>query len=152
MPKSKSSKTDTSIPQAGGRQLFGAGAALLLLAPNAAGSTKAAELDGDLLTLCAEYGIAAAERETLDDGIVLATTGEREDYYTLCLDHALGRCNTLRDRITAISSRTLHGVKAKAMVLRDELDMMHATEIEGGGAEPEIALAWSLVNDILGRA
>ncbi len=148
----KANQDDITTPQTKRRQLFGAGAALLLLAPDAAGSTKAAELDGDLLTLCAEYGIAAAERETLDDGIVLATTGEREDYYTRCLDYALGRCNTLRDRVTAISSRTLQGVKAKATVLRDELDMMHATEIEGGDAEPEIALAWSLVNDILGRA
>lgn len=117
-----------------------------------AGDSKAGELESDLLTICAKYELAAAERETLDDEIMLATTRERKEYYTRSLDDALRRCNTLRDRVTALSARTLQGVMAKALVLRGELGMMHATELDDDCAEPEITLAWSLVNDILGRA
>ncbi len=42
-----------SAPAASRRHLFGAGAAVLLLAPFAAGAAKASEIDGDLLRLCA---------------------------------------------------------------------------------------------------
>jgi hypothetical protein len=62
-----------SAPTTSCRQLFGASAALLLLASFAAGTAKAAEIDGDLLRLCALLEDQQAEvrrvADNPDDGI-----------------------------------------------------------------------------------
>ena len=120
------------------RHLFGTGAALLLLAPFAVGQSKAAELDGDLLALCALLEAQQAEvRRVADDP---------NDEDMIKLDAALDGWWETVDEITATPARTPEGVRAKAGAVR--------TAVVGtsGDACPSVkAMLASLLTDMLGE-
>jgi len=92
------------------RSLFGAGAGLMLLAAQAAGGAKAAELDGELLALEAE--LQALEKE--------ADAAAWSDD----LNRILDRYWQIADRIGAIPARTPEGIQCKARVLRSVRNML----------------------------
>ncbi len=128
------------------RDLFGTMGALLLLTATEAGSAKAAELDGELLSagasLCqADRDLAAAEA----DGRMAV-----EDMGPLC-DHRDG----LLAAISKLPARTPEGLRCKAEALRATL----AIDVPGAQpygkweeeAQPHEKLAMSLCRDLLGR-
>jgi hypothetical protein len=119
------------------RRLIGSGAALLLLAPFAAGTAKAAELDGELLRLCAEM-----EERQADVVRINRASGASDAELDAVLDDWWG---TVED-ITDTPARTPEGVRAKAGAVR--------TAIVGtyGDRSPKVTdLLASLLSDMLGE-
>jgi hypothetical protein len=86
------------------RALFGAPAALLLLAAPASGATNARELDGELLAMCAEAMRLDLASETIDGGDAI--------------DAMLTQWGELADTIAVTPARTPEGLQAKATVIR----------------------------------
>ncbi len=128
------------------RQLFGAGAALLLLVPAAAGAAKADELDGELIRLCAEIPGCKATIDCYNRDSASDAEWEAAD----------GRWDELVEQIIDTPARTPEGIRAKAAALRCSLHrhLRNSTNPDIGltdHADEEDLLAWSLVHDILGE-
>ncbi len=120
------------------RHLFGTGAALLMLAPFAAGAAKASEIDGDLLALCPLLEAQQAEvRRVADDP---------SDKDMLKLDAALDGWWETVDETTDTRATTPEGIHAKAGAVR--------TVVVGtsGDTSPGVkAMLASLPTDMLGE-
>ena len=129
------------------RQLFGSGAALLLMAPVASG--KAAELDGELLAVCAEFDALERQLNAMHTGgaNAIADHDERDAAQRPLQE----RQSDLLDRMCELPARTPEGVLAKAR----SLDLWDKGQIEENGTADgywdERMLA-SLMRDLLGRA
>jgi hypothetical protein len=135
------------------RDIAAGGIAMLVLAAAAAGVDKAEELDGELLQAAADFHRLRAK--------------DKAAWATLPRDAAVERarwdwCNseegdwTLTDaatrRVSDLPARTPEGLRAKARVAQALLLEHHGSLIEEDAADEEIAVAMSLVQDILGRA
>ncbi len=124
------------------RQLFGASAALLVLGSAAAGSAKAAELDGELLAACADYHRA---HDAMDGPYVSDESNDGN-----CDAHAAAL-----ERVVGLSPRTPEGLQAKAAVayraLMDNVFIYLAIPWrEQASREQQIAL--DVLSDFLGRS
>jgi hypothetical protein len=134
------------------RDLFGSMGALLLLTAAEAGTAKAAELDGELISMCEEVVAIDQESDRLWE-IVLAhpedTEGTHPSYTAYCayedatLSHRLGLIDTIVDT----PARTPEGLRAKAAAARST---MPVEPIEDRSRCDRLAL--SLYEDMLGRA
>jgi hypothetical protein len=104
------------------RNLFGAGAAMLLLGATEAGPAKAQELDGELLAACARFLQAEAKWRRLNDLVCAAETtfgvhapevgraeAERDAHGLECHDAAAAVC--------LLPARTPEGLRAKAQAV-----------------------------------
>ena len=133
------------------RDLFGSMGALLLLTAAEAGPTKAAELDGELLAMCAEYVTLERDERTQREAM---TEAERRAYDRSrplpWSDEARHTPDKLLVRsIAKLPARTPEGLRAKASVLRWYY----------GGSDEECPFAWrpedallgSVLTDVLGR-
>ena len=141
------------------RDLFGTMGAMLLLTAAEAGTAKVAELDGKLLATFREWQPWDRERQAVDaiyrefpdshapDGRHIAD--DRFDAYT-------DRWHALVQEITETPARTPEGIMVKATVLRSTLVDYGTGDAARPAHEDDITppnrLAWSLVNDMLGRA
>ena len=128
------------------RDLFGTMGALLLLTAAEAGSAKAAELDGELLSCCRDF-YAAHRRYVESDQ---APTWYDEEMDAITED----RCGILR-HLGGLVARTPEGLRAKAEVLRIAMDYDVRVQIADtfeDRARPHEWLAMSLCRDLLGRA
>ena len=101
------------------RTMFGTVGAMMLLTAAEAGATKAAELDGELLDLCAEY-VAWCQADRLAYDVM--TNEEREAAALISpvpwSDEAYWTPgNVLMHEIAAIPARTPEGLRAKADVV-----------------------------------
>lgn len=129
------------------RTLLGSmGAALLLVAP-AAGEAKAAELDGPLLAAIARWEPWERERltvEALDDD---------DPTYEARFDAYAGPWHDCMRDIMDLPARTPEGIQGKTRVLRALL--RNHLGYRGGlheDSSPSEHFAWSLCQDLLGRA
>jgi hypothetical protein len=124
---------------------------MLVLAAAAAGADKARELDGELLQAAADFHRLRAK----DLAAWSALPADK------ALEHARWDwCNsdegdwTLTDaaceRVQQLPARTPEGIRAKARVAQTLLLEHHGPLIEEDAAGEEIAVAMSLVQDILG--
>lgn len=132
------------------RDLFGAGAALLLLGTAAAGASKARELDGELLTAFRDWQPWERERQAV------AKLDDEDPTWQARFDAFSGEWHDLVEEITDLPARTPEGIAIKARVLRAVL-LNHVVDEDDGEADKGQAstsetLAWSLVSDMLGRA
>lgn len=125
-------------------------AALLLLAPVAAGPAKATEIDGELLARCGEY--QAADREAAQiscelEGLPDGTSRLVHDPVSARLHAAMTRSADALGSIINLPARTPEGIAAKAAVLR-------IATSDGMYTAPDLheLLALSLADDITGRA
>ena len=133
------------------RDLFGTMGAFLLLTAVEAGDAKAQELDGELMACCSELLAIDAESDRLD-AVAAATDGgdPRHPAWFACDDHSLAtneRWHELTDKIAATPARTPEGLRAKVQAAR--------TAIHGEAKinpDPMDRLAWSVFDDVLGRA
>lgn len=128
------------------RDLLGAFASMLLLVPSEAGANKAAELDGELIAACAEFG-------RLEDAYDVACRAEDRAPEGPEKDALLDQLDVLGDEQLAVyaaicvaPARTPEGLRAKAEALScwfqrgsDDTPCNHGDQ-----------LAWSLVRDVLG--
>jgi len=131
------------------RQMFGSGAALLLLSATAAGSAKAAEIDGGLLAACRSLSRLYTEIQRIDAADDDTPESEAEVYATV--DAWWAELN----RIIDTPAFTPDGIRAKARATRIALEylatpMLDQT-VEADGRDHE-RLAWSLVADLLREA
>jgi hypothetical protein len=132
------------------RQVFGASAAMLLMGATEAGAAKAAELDGELIALCAEV-----ERlNTEEAGLIWADDAQNPRYKTLGQPEALAalraasaRLQDVLEQIAAMPARTPEGLRAKAQAVHA---FFFGMPPEGGC--PAGDALWSLVCDVAGRA
>ncbi len=105
----------------------------------------AADLDSELIQLCADLAACRAEVEHNN------RVGVPDD---VC-DRTMDRWTDLVDRIIDIPARTPEGVRAKAGATRDVLKVYL---MDGPGRSMSLAgeqedwIGWSLVHDILGEA
>ena len=139
--------------QVGCRDAAAGGLAMLVLAAAAAGSAKAAELDGELLQAAADFHrLRAADKaawaalpgdKTLEDERWDWCNSEEGDW-TL-VDAAC-------ERVRQLPARTPEGLRAKAGVAQALLFEHHKPAIEEGCEDEEVAVAMSLCRDILGGA
>ena len=128
------------------RDLSGPFGALLLLTPDAIGSSKAAELDGLLLAAFLRW--LPYERERL----ALIAADDCKPEWDVRFDALSGPWHDGMNAIKAMSARTPEGIRAKATVLRALLQ----NHVGLGGGRPDSAssseaFAWSLVTDIVGK-
>jgi hypothetical protein len=131
------------------RQVFGASAAMLLIGATEAGEAKAAELDGELIALCAESEWLEADYLRLcwasDWGHPKHGTAEQQA--ALAAFSAVGvRQQDVLAQIAALPARTPEGLGAKARAIHTFF----------GDSPPEEGLPcgdalWSLVCDVAGR-
>jgi hypothetical protein len=134
------------------RDLFGTMGAMLLLTAVEAGPAKAAELDGELIELSAEFvawkradhGAYAAMDEAQRQAACLA----RPRPWSEAAHHTPDRL--LVTRIARMPARTPEGLRAKATALWWFYD--GTDEWEPFGWRREDALLASVLDDVLGRA
>jgi hypothetical protein len=119
----------------GRRDAAAGGIAMLVLAAAAAGSTKAAEWDGALLTLCNEACDIHAGSARIEDDY--ESNGLPIPYETVIWPRT-ARWHDLCATIVDTPARTPEGMRAKARVLADVIAL----------DEPMVA---SLCADLLGR-
>jgi hypothetical protein len=130
-----------SRPDASRRQLVGAGAALLLLAPAAIGTTKAAEIDGKLLRLCADLERWDRKRQQRDREFQAGIDHTEEE-----TDAVLGPWWDAVDAIAATPARTPEGIRAKADAARRGIIGCFGDE-----RQQVTVLVASLLTDMLGK-
>ena len=135
----------------GRRDAAAGGLAMLVLAAAAAGSAKAAELDGELLARCAEFRDLDAELERINDVLGDMLIAER-DAHPLSQREAEGaeRYCDLREIIAEMPARTPEGIQAKAHIVFAEF-CGEDDENFPGQYDPRGALALSLARDLIGR-
>ena len=137
-------------PAAARRDVLGSFGALLMLGAAEAGPAKAAELDGELLDAYRRWLPWDAERVAIRALPMEDATWEpRFDAYTDGWHDGM-------HEIMAIPARTPEGIRVKATVMRALLENHVGFGEPGRGtppcASPSEAFAWSLINDMLGRA
>ncbi len=133
------------------RDAAAGGLAMLVLAAAAAGQTKAAELDGELLALCREFGERNARSEELNRFEELFPSSHPQSVAAwLEIGALVERGWEIRDRVATLQARTPEGLLAKARVaLWETCDgAPEDGPSEGSGSQ----VAWSLARDVLGRA
>ena len=134
----------------GRRTAAGSGLAMLILAAAAAGSAKAAELDGELLALCREYHDNNAEFHRLTD---IWSELDSEGAAAAGLDGKFAalvdRLQELRGEISGQSARTPEGLRAKAAVVLVDLSEDSSGTLEP--ADDQYWTSWSLARDLTGR-
>ena len=126
------------VPAATRRNLFGVAGAMMLLTAAEAGPAKAAELDGELLSCCAE----ADRLEALSDAMVVGLPSSGRCPVWAEADRLGDEAYSLRERVVAMPARTPEGLQAKALLVLSRLE-------DNGLA---CGLALSLARDVLGRA
>ena len=135
------------VPAATRRNLFGAAGAMLLLSAAEAGPAKAAELDGELLAAIAQWEPWERERHAVE-----ALDGDDPTYDARFDAYAEPWHECMQD-IMDLPARTPEGIQGKTRVLRALLQN-HAGHGSGlhEGSSPSEHFAWSLCQDMLGRA
>ncbi len=119
------------------------------VAAAAAGPAKAVEIDGELLAACRSLSRLYSEIQRIDAADDDTPESEAEVYATV--DAWWAELN----RIIDTPAFTPDGIRAKAGATRIALEYLatpmldETVEVDGRGHE---RLAWSLVNDMLGRA
>lgn len=135
-------------PATSRRTLIGSSAAMLLAGAFEAGATKAAEQDGDIIEASREYVALEAELGrlcSLEGGLPMS---KRDDLFA-DMDVVHDQQDALRAVMAATPARTPEGLRAKAAALQAWLP----TNSDGTSYySDDDALAWSLCNDLLGRA
>ena len=129
------------------RNLFGTMGAMLLLTAAEAGPAKATELDGELLAAFARWQPWDRERIAVES--LADDDPTYDDRFTAYSGHWHARMLEIMD----LPARTPEGICCKATVLRSLLQ--NHTGIgpyPNESVTPSEAFAWSLVNDMLGRA
>ena len=134
------------------RELFGTMGAMLLLTAVEAGTAKAAELDGELLACCAEALAIDRESDRLWATCLALPDAAADDHpawaaYDAHTETTRGPWHALARRIGELPARTPEGLRAKVAAAR--------SAIPGGrreDPEPCDRLAWSVFEDVLGRA
>ena len=129
------------------RQLFGGTVSLMLLAATEAGAAKAQELDGDLLAAYRRW-LPWEEERLRVEALPLGdeTFDARYKAYT-------GDWHDTMAEIMELPARTPEGINAKARVMRALLDNhIGLCAIDDGSASASEQFAWSLLDDMLGRA
>jgi hypothetical protein len=142
------------------RAVLGSGASLLLLTAAAAGPAKADELDGELLDLCIEFQEKEAILRRLDNWFRFVDFdgpehASQQQARSAELDAGNEEWHELLDEIIEIPARTPEGLRAKAAVLLPALNTFAVSEWDAKVEEDATAherLAWSLAQDLLGRA
>ena len=121
------------------RDVFGTMGALLLLTAAEAGTTKAVELDGELLECCAEAAALEAHARALTKGI--PSSGRSPEWEAA--DAMLEEAYDLRERAIELPARTPEGLQAKAKVVAARIN----------DDDPIVmGMAFSIARDVLGRA
>ncbi len=145
MPKAEQNAT---TPHAARCDLFAGFASMLLLVPSEAGASKAAELDGELIAACAEFG-------RLEDAYDVTCRAEDRAPDGPEKDALLDQVDALGDEQLAVyaaicttPARTPEGLRAKAHALA----CWFAKSGDGTPCNHGDQLAWSLVRDLLGWA
>ena len=134
------------------RDLFGTMGAMFLLTAAEAGPAKAAELDGELLSYCAEALAIDRESNRLWE-IACALPGDLTGHepafvaYDDNEDATLGEWHDLVRRVSSIPARTPEGLRMKAAVARSAMPQDRVDD-----PDPCDLLAMSLYADMLGRA
>ena len=137
----------------GRRDAAAGGLAMLVLAAAAAGTAKAAELDGELLARCAEFRDLDDELKRINDVLGDMLIAER-DAHPLSQREAEGadRYCELREIIADMPARTPEGIQAKAHIVLAEFRGEDNSGDFPGQYDPRGALALSLARDLIGRA
>ena len=128
------------------RDMFGAVGAMLLLTAAEAGPAKAAELDGELLSCCAEALAIDRESNRLWNACPMEAEHPAWPAYYAHENATLARWHELVVEISAIPSRTPEGLRAKAAVARSAMPQDRVDD-----PDPCDRLAVSLYDDMLGR-
>lgn len=136
------------VPYVVRRDLLGAFASMLLLLPVEAGASKAAELDGELIAACAEFGRLEAAHEVACRAEDRAPEGPDKDRLLEQVEAILNRQIEIYDALCDVPARTPEGLRAKAQALSSWFQKAS----NGTPSRHEDQLAWSLVRDIAGRA
>lgn len=133
------------------RSLMGSGLAVLLLAAAATGDAKAQELDGELLRLCTDYQSLATRIENIgkDWDATVDLTVEQDRTFTAKMNIIQGQQAEVMEKIEGIAAATPEGLRAKVLVL--EVELQDEMDTDGCFADSRASLAWSLVQDMLGR-
>ena len=129
------------------RDLFGTMGAMLLLTAAEAGPAKAAELDGELLSCCAEVLAIDCESDRLWDECPMDGGHPAWVAYNAHTDATMPRLSDLVLQISATSARTPEGIRAKAAAARCMMPQDRQDD-----PDPCERLAMSLYEDLLGRA
>jgi hypothetical protein len=130
------------------RDLFGTVGAMMLLTAAEAGQAKAAELDGDLLALCAEAGELDKETDRLYDIFTEGVVGSPVESAAYAQLHAVnGRWHETIRAIAAMPARTPEGLRAKAA-----MTLAAMPQEQKDDPDPFVLVAMSLFDDMLGRA
>ena len=134
------------------RDLFGAMGALLLLTATEAGAAKASELDGNLFADCAEAMAIDRESDRLFKHAV-AVAADAPGSHPAWVAHDdfenanQSRWHDLVKQIAGTPARTPEGLRAKAAMARSAI---HGESLDN--PDPMDVLAWSVFDDVLGRA
>lgn len=137
------------------RGLFGGGAALLALAE--AGGLAAAtppNPDAELLRLSSEFLDLHARLRPILTEFFSTPVHEHDRLERLAsLEAPLAeRQDELADQVVLIQARTQEGMAAKAAVAKVLFTRHHKEAIEDDCLSEENAMAWSLFQDLVGRA
>ena len=133
--------------QVGRRDAAAGGLAMLVLAAAAAGSAKAAELDGELLALCQEFHASEDELDGLFGDYDMRIAGDpRIDRERELIDRRF----EIREELVTLTPRTPEGFAAKARVILADFSGEDNPNYPGQ-YDPRTALAMSLAKDILRR-
>jgi hypothetical protein len=127
---------------------------MLVLAAAAAGTDKAQELDGELLSSVSEWHRLVTQDKATWDGLKDEETAVGQAYWDEAdADGGIwDRIHDAAERIMTLPARTPEGIRGKASVLRRMLLDHHEEQLDEDCADEEIRVAFSLVSDILGRA
>ena len=143
MPKAEQNATTSHGVR---RDLLAGFASMLLLVPSEAGANKAAELDGELIAACAEFGRLEAAYDVACRAEDRAPDGPAKDALLDQLDVLGDEQLAVYAAICAAPARTPEGLRAKAQALA----CWFAKAGDGVPCNREDQLAWSLVRDVLG--
>lgn len=133
------------------RDAAAGGIAMLVLAAAAAGQAKAEELDGELLALVAEF--KAREPRFLHLNAIGDECGPASPEGRAAqaeIRTIVDRGWEIRDRVSELIARTPEGLAAKAWLALWETS--DGSPGEGPPVRDDMAVAWSLARDVLGRA
>ena len=132
------------------RDLFGTMGALLLLTAAEAGPAKAAELDGDLLSLCDEAMAIEGESDRLWQAcrdVVSTRHSPAWAAYEAHTDATQAHLHDLLRQAAATPARTPEGLRAKARIA-----LAVAPCEAHDDPDPWERVTFSLCRDVLGRA
>ncbi len=136
------------IPHAARRGLLGGFASMLLLIPSEAGASKAAELDGELIAACAEFGRLEDAYDVTCRAEDRTPDGPEKEALDAQLDVLGDQQLQLYAMLCGMPARTPEGLRAKAEAVLCWLQKAP----DGTPCNHGDQLTWSLVRDLLGRA